>query len=172
MSNFIARIIGAARLDTRIYEEVEADKEAMKQAMGIVVLSSVAAGLGTGTIGGARGVIGGIMGALLGWFIWAYLTYLIGTKILPRPQTKADYGEVLRTIGFASSPGLIRIFGLVPGLTKVSFLIASIWMLAAMVIAVRQALDYNSSLRAVGVCLIGWIIQCLILVVLFGLLGR
>jgi len=41
----------------------------------------------------------------------------------------------------------------------------------AMVIAVRQALDYKSTLRAVGVCVIGWIIQTLILVLLFSILG-
>jgi hypothetical protein len=44
-------------------------------------------------------------------------------------------------------------------------------MLVAMVIAVRQALDYTSTFRAVGVCVIGWIIQTVILLLLFSLLG-
>jgi len=78
---------------------------------------------------------------------------------------------LLRTIGFSSSPGLIQIFAVIPGLGKLVFFIASIWMLAAMVIAVRQALDYKSTLRAVGVCVIGWIVQILILLLLFSLLG-
>ena len=113
----------------------------------------------------------GTFAALIGWYVWAYLTYLIGTKLLPEPQTKADFGELLRTIGFASSPGLIRVLGIIPGLGGVVFLAASIWMLIAMVIAVRQALDYKSTLRAVGVCVIGWIIQALILLALFSILG-
>ena len=96
---------------------------------------------------------------------------LIGTKFLPEPQTSADHGELLRTIGFSSSPGFIRVLGIIPGLTGIVFLAASIWMLVAMVIAVRQALDYRSTLRAVGVCMIGWIIQTLILVLLFSILG-
>lgn len=165
------RIIRATKLDVNLYEEVEADKGALGQAMGVVVLSSVAAGIGSIEKGGIGGILAGTITALIGWFIWAYLTYFIGTKLLPEPQTYADPGELLRTIGFSSSPGLIRVLGVIPGLAGLVFSIASIWMLVAMVIAVRQALDYQSTLRAVGVCVIGWIIQALFLLVLFSLLA-
>jgi len=171
MTNFKDRIILAAKLNATLYEEVEADKGAMRQAMGVVVLSSIAAGVGSIGAGGFGGILIGMIASLGGWYIWAYLTYFIGTKILPEPQTKADLGELLRTIGFSSSPGLIRVFGIIPGLGGVVFSVASIWMLVAMVIAVRQALDYKSTLRTVGVCAIGWIIQSLILVLLFSVLG-
>jgi len=171
MTNFKDRIILAAKLNATLYEEVEADKGAMLQAMGVVVLSSIAAGVGSIGAGGFGGILIGMIASLGGWYIWAYLTYFIGTKILPEPQTKAELGELLRTIGFSSSPGLIRVFGIIPGLGGVVFSVASIWMLVAMVIAVRQALDYKSTLRAVGVCAIGWIIQSLILVLLFSVLG-
>ena len=169
MTSFTNRIIRAAKLDVNLYEEVEADKGALGQAMGVVVLSSIAAGVGSIERVGFGGILIGTIVALIGWYIWAYLTYFIGTKLLPEPQTKADHGELLRTIGFSSSPGLIRILGIIPGLTGIVFLVASIWMLVAMVIAVRQALDYQSTLRAVGVCAIGWIIQMLILALLFSI---
>ena len=171
MNIFIDRIVRAAKLDVKLYEEVEADKGALGQAMGIVVLSSIAAGIGGISKGGFGGVLIGTIIALIGWYVWAYIVYLIGTKLLPEPQTKADHGELLRTIGFSSSPGLIRVLGIIPGLGAVIYFLASIWMLVAMVIAVRQALDYKSTLRAVGVCVIGWIIQMLILVLLFSLFG-
>ena len=171
MNSFKNRLIRAAKLDVNLYEQVEADKGAMGQAMGIVVLSSIAAGVGFIETGGFSGIITGTIASLIGWYVWAYLTYFIGTKFLPEPQTKADLGELLRTIGFSSSPGLIRVLGIIPGLGVVVFFTASIWMLVAMVIAVRQALDYNSTLRAVGVCVIGWIIQMLILMLLFSILG-
>ncbi|MBW2096556.1 MAG: hypothetical protein JRI80_16920, partial [Deltaproteobacteria bacterium] len=106
MSNFKDRLIRAAKLDVNLYEEVESDKNALGQAMWVVILSSVAAGLGGIGTAGIRGIFIGTIFALIGWFIWAYLTYIIGTKLLPTPETKADYGELLRTIGFASSPGL------------------------------------------------------------------
>ena len=171
MASFGHRIVRAAKLDVTLYEEVEADKSALGQAMGIVVLSSIAAGIGTISTGGFWAMVIGIIAALAGWYIWAYLTYFIGTKLLPEPQTKADHRELLRTIGFSSSPGLIRVLGIIPGIGSIVFLIAAIWMLIAMVIAVRQALDYKSTLRAVGVCAIGWVVQIVILALLFSVFG-
>ena len=171
MQIYLNRIVRSAKLDVNLYEEVEADKSAMSQAMGVVVLSSVAAGIGSiGTIG-IKGIIIGTITALIAWYVWAYITYFIGTKILPEPQTKADHGELLRTIGFSSSPGLLRILAIIPGIGGIIFMIVSVWMLVAMVIAVRQALDYKSTLRAVGVCMIGWVIQAIILTILFTVLG-
>ncbi len=171
MSPFVDRMIRAAKLDVHLYEEVEADKKALGQAMGVVVLSSVASGIGLIEAGGVAGVVTGTIAALVGWYIWAFLTYFIGTKLLPEPQTHADYGELLRTIGFSSSPGLIRVLGIIPALTSVVFVIAGIWMLVAMVIAVRQALDYHSTLRAVGVCIIGWWVQAVIMALVLAMFG-
>ena len=171
MQKYIDRIVRAAKLDVNLYEEVEADKGALGQAMGVVVLSSIAAGVGSIGQVGVKGIFLGAITALIAWYVWAYITYFIGVKILPEPQTKADHGELLRTIGFSSSPGLIRIFAIIPGLAGILFLVTSIWMLVAMVIAVRQALDYQSTLRAVAVCIIGWVIQAIILMILFYVLG-
>jgi hypothetical protein len=163
MADFSGRLIRAAKLDINLYEEVEADKGAWAQAMGVVILSSIAAGVGSMGVGGLGRILPGTIAALMGWYIWAYLAYFIGTRFLPEPQTKTDLGELLRTIGFSSSPGLIRVLGIIPGLTTIVFFLASVWMLAAMVVAVRQALDYQSTSRAIGVCLVGWIIQLFIL---------
>ena len=171
MPNLKNRMIRAAKLDVSLYEEVEKDVSAMPQAMTVVIISSIAAGIGSIAQGGFAGILVGTVAALVSWYVWAYLTYFIGTKILPGPQTKADLGELLRTIGFSSSPGLIRVFGIIPGLGGIVFLIAAVWMLVAMVIAVRQALDYENTLRAVGVCLIGWAIQIAILMILFSIFG-
>jgi hypothetical protein len=170
-SPYINRMIRAAKLEPGLYEEVEADTGAMGQAMGVVVFSSIAAGIGSIRSAGPAGIIIGTLAALIGWYIWAYITYFIGTKWLPEPQTSADHGELLRTIGFSSSPGIIRLLGVIPGLTWISMFVGGIWMLIAMIIAVRQALDYQSTLRAVGVCVIGWIIQALVIGILFALFG-
>ncbi|MEE9604211.1 MAG: YIP1 family protein [Candidatus Scalindua sp.] len=172
MGNFISRIIRAAKLEAHLYEEVEADKTAMRQAMLVVVLSGVAAGLGNVAKGGLPGILLGTVAALIGWYIWAFLIYLIGTKLLPEPNTRSDIGELLRTIGFSSSPGLIRVLGVIPGLEGgVFFMVATVWMLVAMVVAVRQALDYTGTMRAIAVCIIGWIVQILIIMLLLSLFG-
>jgi hypothetical protein len=165
-SAFYDRMIRAAKLDVSLYEEVEADRSAIGQAVGVVALSSLAAGIGTiGTFGGYGHIIGGVFWALVTWIVWAGLTYWIGAHLLPEPQTKANFGEMLRTTGFSSVPGVIRVIGILPGLTEIIFLTAAVWMLVAMVIAVRQALDYQSTWRAIGVCLIGWLIQAVVLIV-------
>lgn len=171
MASLTDRMVRAAKLDVNLYEEVEADTGAMGQAMGVVVLSSVAAGIGAVATTGIGGIVIGTISALIGWFVWAFLTYFIGTKILPQPQTSADVGELLRTIGFSSSPGVIRVLGIIPGFLGLTSFVASIWMLVAMVIAVRQALDYTSTWRAVGVCIIGWIIYAILGYMLLSLFG-
>lgn len=163
MNEFINRMIRAARLDAQLYEEVEADPSTIGQAAGVVVLANVAAGVGSVTSSGLSGVIVGSVGALLGWLVWAVLTYYIGTKLLPEPNTEADVGQLLRTLGFASAPGVIRFVGIIPGLSGIVAAVAALWMLAAMVVAVRQALDYESTGRAIGVCLIGFFVQGLLL---------
>lgn len=170
-SGFVERMIRAAKLDVRLYEEVEADKGAMGQAMAVVILSSIAAGIGC--IGGidVKGIIVLTLAALVGWFIWAYLTYLIGTKILPEPQTKSNPGELMRTIGFSNAPGLLRVLCFIPLLGGLLFYVVGIWMLAAMILAVKQALDYESTLRAVGVCVIGWIIYMVVIMAFMAIFG-
>lgn len=165
------RMLRAAKLDVQLYEEVEADPGAMRQAMTIVVLSAVAAGIGNIANGGLPGIVIGTLGALVGWYIWAFLTYFIGTRLLPEPDTQADHGELLRTIGFSSAPGLIRVLGIIPGLNTFVSAVAGVWMLVAMVIAVRQALDYKSTWRAIGVCVVGWVVQALILVTVISMFG-
>lgn len=169
MKDFISRIIRAARLDVTLYEEVEGDKGSLNQAMVVVILSSAAGGVANVGGTGLGGTIIGIVISLVGWFVWAFLTYVIGTRLLPEPETSSDPGELLRTIGFSSAPGLIRVLGIIPFLLKPVFIIASIWMLAAMVVAVRQALDYRSTWRAAGVCVIGWFIQLLIIALMLWL---
>ena len=169
MASLQDRMIRAAKLDVQLYEEVEADQGAMAQAMTVVILSALAAGIGNANVG-LVGMVSSTIAALIGWYVWAFLTYFIGTRFLAEPQTRADHRELLRTIGFSSAPGLIRVLGIIPGLGTLLFLVADIWMLVAMVIAVRQALDYTSTGRAIGVCVIGWVVQILILVVAISII--
>lgn len=171
MPPFIDRMIRAAKLDPELYEEVEADKSTMSQAMLVVMFSSLAGGIGFIQTAGLIGLVMGMVGSLLGWYILAFFTYLIGTKLLPEPETSADHGELLRTIGFSSAPGIIRIFALIPGLTVIVNFLASIWMIMAMVVAVRQALDYHSTYRAIGVCLVAWLVQAFIVGLLLIMVG-
>tara|TARA_Y100000590_G_scaffold431578_1_gene546504 strand:+ start:579 stop:1100 length:522 start_codon:yes stop_codon:yes gene_type:complete len=169
-SLFLNRIFRACKLDPTVYEEVEADQSATIQAALVVVLSSLAAGVGALSLGASNFLMAPVL-SLISWYIWAYLIYFIGAKLFPEPNTEADHGQLLRTIGFSSAPGLIRVFGFTPDLTSIIFIVASIWMLVAMVIAVKQALDYNSIWRAIGVVVIGFLVQAIVLIMLLRIFG-
>ena len=170
MSPFIEHIIGTAQLEVQVFKEVKADTTATGQAMTVVLLSSLAEGIGALTLGGFRPLVIGAVIALIGWFVWAFIVYLVGTRLLPEPETGSDIAQVLRTTGFAAAPGVLRVLSLVPFLRVWIAIAVTIWMFLAMLIAVRQALDYNSFERAVGVCLIGWVAHMVIMRILGGYL--
>lgn len=167
-NTFTMRLIGALSLDVAIYEEVEADRGATGQALAVVVLSSLAAGIGAGGIADItlQSVVFVSTVALIGWAAWALVTFEIGGRLMPEPQTRVDVGELLRTIGFASAPGLLRVLGVIRGVTIPVFAATAVWMLVAMIVGVRQALDYTSTTRAVAVCALGWLLALAIAVVL------
>jgi len=169
--SFVRRGVGAARLDPWTYEEVEADRGANGQAALMVALSAVAAGLGSIQNHGLGGVLWYTAAALAGWYVWAAIAWLIGTRWLPTPETRADHGELLRTIGFSSAPGVLRVLGLFAPIAGVVFLVSTVWMLVAMVVAVRQALDYCTTARAIAVCALGFPVYALTLALSLLLLG-
>ena len=169
--SMIERMIRASRLDINMFEEVEADTSATNQALLIVALVALATGIASLGTTGPIGLLVGVVLAIAGWALWAWIVHLIGTKIMPSHSTHADWGQLARTLGFAQSPGILRVLGLVPVVGNIIFAVASIWMLVAMVVAVRQALDYTSTWRAIAVVLIGFIPYLLLMYMAFALLG-
>ncbi|HZM95836.1 MAG TPA: YIP1 family protein [Vicinamibacterales bacterium] len=155
---FAARIRGVLLLDVKTFEEIESDTNANLQAFLVVVGASVAAGVGAGVRLGVTGLLRETFGALIGWVMWAAVTWVIGSKLLPEPQTRTDMGELLRVIGYAYAPNLFGFFAFIPALGVVISTLVAFWLLAATILAVRQALDYVSTWRAAAVVLIGWLI--------------
>ena len=171
MKRFFERILGAALLNPDSYEDVEADTTANGQAFAVVVLSAIATGIGSLENSGVSGILWHTLAAIMLWYIWAYVTFFIGTRFLPTSDTVADHGELLRTIGFSSAPGMLRLFMLIPVLALPVFVMTTIWMLVSMVVAVRQALDYTSTVRAAAVCAIGFPVYAIGLVIQIIWLG-
>ena len=165
---FINRVFRAIKIDVELYEEVEKDKSATLQAGLVVVLSSLAAGVGALQLGASNFFLAPVV-SLLSWYIWAYIIYFVGVKLFGGPTTKSNHGELLRTIGFSSAPGLIRVFGFTPDLMTVTFIGSAFWMLACMVVAVRSALDYESLWKALGVVVVAWLFQAIFLLLVITL---
>ena len=172
--SIVDRMRGAAMLDVATYEEVEADRSATGQAFVVVIIVAIC--MGIGHIGdGAGGVIGGIIGAIIGWLVWSGVTMLVGTKIF---GGTADWGELLRTVGFAQTPGVLGILGIIPFLGWIALVAASIWQLIAGIIAIRQALDFSTG-KAVATAFISWVVMVIVSMLIFiplgigaGMMGR
>jgi hypothetical protein len=173
-------MIRAARLDAGVYEELEADRSATSQAataVGIVaVCNGVGAALAAQFIARPEGVpgpnpilalVGGVVGALLGWLIWSYVTYFVGTKFFGGTATP---GELLRTIGFAQSPGVLNLLSFIPVVGGIIALVTGIWALVAGIVAVRQALDFDTG-KAILTTVIGWIFLVIVIVLVSVLIG-
>lgn len=154
MGLFAYRLLGAAILDGGMYEGIEADRRTTLQAMAAVMLASLAAGIGAGEWLGTRvATLAAVTAlAIITWSAWAMLVFQIGTRVMPDADTQADWGQLLRTTGFASAPGLLLVFGLIPNGRTAVFCVVGVWMFAAMVFGVKHALDYRHGARALAVC--------------------
>jgi hypothetical protein len=170
LSDLGRRVLGAARLDPAIYEEVEHDTGATGQALAIVLLSGVGAALGGLGSFQPAALVAGMLVSVLGWGVWAGLCLVIGGRLFPEPQTETDAGELLRVLGFAAVPGIAQALGIFAPLRTPVLSLTQVWMILAMVVAVRQALDYTSTFRALGVCLAGWIVQVVVVLTLFAVM--
>lgn len=163
---FGERIIGAAKLDANTFEDIERDQSAMGQAAGVIVLAAMSTGIGNIWYGGITGIIFSAFTSLIGYAAWAVIVWLVGTKLMPDPATKADFPETFRVIGFAAAPGLLGIVTIIPILGWLVLFCLWLWTIAAMVIAVRQVLDYTDTVKAVIVVVIGFVVNFVITMVL------
>lgn len=154
MISFAYRMMGAILLDRGTYESVEGQRATGGQALLVVLLSSLAAGIGASGLAGPRltNLLLVTAFAVASWLAWASLILYVGGLVMPAPETRVDYGQLVRTIGFAAAPGVFQVFGLFTSISVPVFVAVWVWMLAAMIVAVRQALDFRSTWRAIGVC--------------------
>ncbi len=142
-ASMIDRMIRAARLEPQVYEEVEHDQSATVQAMLVVVLGVIAAGIGA-LSGGLNFSFATLVIALVGWAVLALIAYWVGTNLFKGPHTEATWGELLRTLGFASSPRVLLILGIIPVVGLFIWPVVFVWWVVATVIAIRQALDFGT----------------------------
>ena len=171
---FITRLIRALLLDINLYEEIENDKSSIYQSMAVVLLASLVAGIYTYKLGGVDGLIIGTVLAFAGWIVMSFLIYIVGTKLFPNTETKTDIWEILRVLGFAGAPGIFLLLALIEQLSSFIWVIILViwgWRLVAMIIAVKQALDFKNTWSAIWVCVIGLIAYLLVYLILLFAYG-
>ena len=160
---FLNRIYRSVKIDPGVFDEVQKDKNATVAAGVVVVLSSLAAGVAASHLGAVNFYLAPAL-SLITWFVWAYIVYFVGVKLFPDSKTKTTHQALLRSIGFSSAPGIIRVLGFNEDLMSVTFIGSSFWMLACMVVAVKQTLNYKSLWKALGVVVIAWLVQAFALI--------
>lgn len=166
------RVVGAMKLDPNTFEDVERDPTAIGQSVGVIVLAAVAAGIGNVFRGGLTGIVYGACLSVVGFLVWSLIVWVIGTKVMPEPATKADYAETFRVLGFSAAPGLASVITIIPILGYLLMLLIWLWQIAAMIIAVKAVLDYSTLGKAIIVVVIGWIVNfVLTMIILAPLLG-
>jgi len=158
---FFRRFIGTLALDASIFEEIEADRRAWLQSIVVLVAASCGARIAAIEFGVTESdrFIAGVIVALGGLLVWVSVVAVIGRYVLAQPQTHSDVPELLRTLGFATAPGVFLSLAAIRPAAPVVVGIVFIWMIAAAVIAIRQALDYTATGRAVAVCLLGGLLS-------------
>jgi hypothetical protein len=166
--NIVNKMIRAAKLDIQLYEEVEKDLGATKEAFLVVLIGAVCNGIGSIEMLGVKGIITGIISGIIGWLLWSAVIYLIGVKIF---KHTSDMGELLRCLGFAYSPNVLSILGIIPGIGIVIRFIASVWVLVAFIVAARQALDCGTG-RAILISVLGFAVFVIVFFVFFSFVGH
>ena len=165
---FLNRIYRSIKIDPGVFDEVQKDKNATIAAGVVVVLSSLAAGVAASHLGAVNFYLAPAL-SLITWFVWAYIVYFVGVKLFPDPKTKTTHQALLRSIGFSSAPGMIRVLGFNENLMTVMFIGSAFWMIACMVVAVKQTLNYKSLWKALGVVIIAWFVQAFALICILAL---
>jgi hypothetical protein len=156
------RVVGAMKLDANAFEDVERDSTAVGQAVGVIVLAAVAAGIGNIYWGGLSGIVSGTLMSILSFLIWSLIVWVVGTKLMPEPATKADFPETFRVLGFAAAPGLAAVITIIPLLGWLLMFLIWLWQIAAMVVAVRTVLDFSTTGKAIVVVLIGFVVNLIV----------
>jgi hypothetical protein len=171
-ASYADRLVGALRLDARTYREVEQDTNANGQAALTIVLAALAAGIGS-ILGRdlIQNALGTVLSSVLQWVVFSLVAYYVGASLFSTGQTSVTPGQVLRTVGFAHAPKLFLVLGIIPFLGWIVGLVVFFWFLAAAILALREAFEFDIG-RAIGtglVALIGILIVDIVLLVVFGI---
>ena len=154
---FLNRVFRAIKIDIELFEEVEKDKNATVQAGIVVVLSSLAAGIGAIHLGASNLIFGPLI-SLASWYFWAFLIFIVGTKLFPDKQTKVSFKTVLTAVGFAHAPGLLRFFAVTPDLMIPLIFLTQFWIFAGLIISTKQILSLRSNFKSFGIILLSFLI--------------
>lgn len=160
MTLFLRRFFGALVFDPAAFEEIESNRASLLHAMIVVALAAGAGGAAAMGLGltGVPGLLIGVATVLGAWLVWITVVAVIGTITFAEPETHSSFSELVRTLGFAMAPGVFIAFAAMRAVAPIVIALVVGWSAGLTVLAMRQALDYRSTTRAVIVSIVGWLL--------------
>ena len=165
---FFKKMLRASLLRSELYKEVGRDKGSIRGVVLVILICGICDGIGFIGIRGAEVILPAILSRYIGWFLLCAVIYLVGVKMF---EHTSDMGEIMRVTGFANSPGVLAVLGIIPVAGNFIRAVSFLWMIAAYIVAVRQSLDCSTA-RSIFIVIQGFIIFLIvyILFVLFDIL--
>lgn len=166
LSATLQRVVRAATFDVKFYNEVKDTPSLTNEALLVVIGSTVLASLGA-LQGGFRGLLATLIAGIAGYYIWAWVTRLVGANFF---EGSGDMGQLLRTLGYASAPRALGLLGIIPCVGGIAMLISFLWTLATGILAVREGHSVDTT-KAIVISVIGWVIVVVVQIVLYAVFG-
>ncbi len=154
-------LASALSLDGNFYENAPTDSITNSVAQTIVILAAISHALGSWVVFIINWTAIAILplallidalSIVVGYYFWTLTIWRIGRWLR---RNSPSYRELLIPIGFAYAPQVLNFLTLIPLLGEPIELVLSVWSLLAVIVAVRQGLDINTTWAAV-ICLLGW----------------
>ena len=155
---FLDIFFKSLKLDRNLYKDQKYFGEAGIYFAGLIMmLDGVAGAVAANTIVKTSIGISGLT-AILTWLVWAIFIYVIGVKIFPEKESKVPFKQVLRAVGYAHAPGLIRFFAVTPDLILPIIFLTQFWIFASLIISTKQILNLKSNLKSFGIIFLSFLI--------------
>jgi hypothetical protein len=162
-------MLEAMFLRKELYQRIAADPEGWRQAAAVVCLTALAySALMHWTpylqvlVAAVRNWILLVV-MLLGLIRWGISTSLVYVFSLLFARERADFGKLLRCVGFAQAPALAAIFAFVLEEPILGWLprVIGVWLLVTTITAVRYALDVGAG-RAIIIGALGFVVDAVL----------
>ncbi|MDP6822412.1 MAG: hypothetical protein QF554_03890 [Dehalococcoidia bacterium] len=148
-----SRVVNAALLNRRTFRGIQEDPTGTAQVYILVGAAAIAAGIGT--LGDLSLVVQNVLLTVAGWLIYAHVAWFMRSYIFDTIHAEASRPNMLRVVGIAYGPGLLRAFGFFPGVGEFVFVAATIWIVVGIAVGLRSTLAFENYGPVAGIIAIG-----------------
>jgi hypothetical protein len=155
---FLTIIVKSLKLDKTLYKDNKNFGETAVYFAGIIMIfDGIAGAIAANNIVKTQIGFSGLT-AILTWFIWSIFIYVIGVKLFPDRETKVSFKKILIGVGYAHTPGILRLFAITPDLMVPIIFLTQFWIFAGLIISTKQILNLKSNFKSFGIVFLSFLI--------------